>query len=257
MMNARLTVVALSILFATGVSRAEPPERRGGDRDSTSPVAGAPARETVVDLLLQVDRLQTELRQLRGQVETQGHEIERLKAKNRDLAADLDRRLRELEQNRAGTPAGDGAPAKMPGRKPAPLTAEEQKHYDRAFALLKQAHYERAAKDFQGFLAKYPDGALAANARYWLGESRYVVKNYREALVEFRRVLKDHPDSDKLPDALLKVGYVLQELGEVDPARKTLADVIKRYPNTRAARSAEERLARMKTPAKANAKTVR
>lgn len=252
-----LSAALLPVLLLHGVARAEPPERRGGDRDSAAPAAGAPARETVVDLLLQVDRLQTELRQLRGQVETQGHEIERLKAKNRDLAADLDRRLRELEQNRAGTPAGDDAPAKMPGRKPAPLTAEEQKHYDRAFALLKQAHYERAAKDFQGFLAKYPDGALAANARYWLGESRYVVKNYREALVEFRRVLKDHPDSDKAPDALLKVGYVLQELGEGDQARQTLMDVIKRYPNTRAARSAEERLARLKSPAKAKAKTAR
>ncbi len=251
-MAVRLTAVVLSVLVATGAAWAEPPERRGGDRDS-APAAGAPARETVVDLLLQVDRLQTELRQLRGQVETQGHEIERLKAKNRDLAADLDRRLRELEQNRAGTPAGDDAPANTAGRRPSAPSAEEQKHYDRAFALLKQGQYERAARDLQDFLAKYPGGTLAANARYWLGESRYVVKNYREALVEFRRVLKEYPDSDKSPDALLKVGYVLQELGEVDTARKTLADVIKRYPNTRAARSAEERLARLKQPTKAKA----
>lgn len=252
-MRGWLGAALLPFLLWQGAACAEPPERRGGERESAAPAAGAPARETIVDLLLQVERLQTELRQLRGQVETQGHEIERLKAKNRDLAADLDRRLRELEQNRGTTPAGDDAPAKTPGRKPAPLSAEEQKHYDRAFALLKQLHYERAAKEFQNFLAKYPDGALAANARYWLGESRYVVKNYRAALVEFRRVLKDHPDSDKAPDALLKVGYVQQELGETDAARQTLADVIRRHPNTSAARSAEERLARMKKPAKAKA----
>lgn len=256
-MRGWLSAALLPFLLLHGVARAEPPERRGGDRDTAAPAAGAPARETVVDLLLQVDRLQTELRQLRGQVETQGHEIERLKARNRDLAADLDRRLRELEQNRAGAPAGDGAPARTPGRKPPATSAEEQKHYDRAFALLKQAQYERAARDFQDFLAKYPEAALAANARYWLGESRYVVKNYREALVEFRRVFKDHPDSDKAPDALLKIGYVHQELGEVDKAREALADVVRRYPNTRAARSAEERLALLKNPAKTKAKAAR
>ena len=119
--------------------------------------------------------------------------------------------------------------------------------------MLKQGQYERASKALQAFLAKYPKGALAANARYWLGESHYVVKNFREALADFRRVLKDHPDSDKAPDALLKIGYVHQELGEVDKAREALADVVKRYPNTRAARSAGERLAQLKKPAKAKA----
>ena len=112
-----LSAALLPVLLWQGVAWAEPPERRGADRDS-APAAGAPARETVVDLLLQVDRLQTELRQLRGQVETQGHEIERLKAKNRDLAADLDRRLRELERHRGGAAVGDDATA-TPGRKPA------------------------------------------------------------------------------------------------------------------------------------------
>ncbi|MEK7840678.1 MAG: tol-pal system protein YbgF [Pseudomonadota bacterium] len=245
-MRHRLTAWLWSALLVTGTATAEPPERRGGDRETT-PAAVASSRETVVDLLLQVDRLQTELRQLRGQVETQGHEIERLKAKNRDLTADIDRRLRELEQARGGT--GAAAPA---GR-PAVSTAEEQKDYDRAFALLKQGQYERAAKALQAFLVKYPNGALAANARYWLGESHYVIKNFREALADFRRVLKDHPDSDKAPDAQLKIGYVHIELGEPDKARLALADVVKRYPNTRAARSAEERLAQLKKPEKAKA----
>ncbi len=242
----RLTVLLWSALLVAGTATAEPPERRGRDLE-TAPAAATPARETMVDLLLQVDRLQTELRQLRGQVETQGHEIERLKAKNRDLTADIDRRLRELERARGS--AGPDAPAGPP----AVSSAEEQKDYDRAFAVLKQGQYERASKALQAFLAKYPKGALAANARYWLGESHYVVKNFREALADFRRVLKDHPDSDKAPDALLKIGYVHQELGEVDKAREALADVVKRYPNTRAARSAGERLAQLKKPGKAKA----
>jgi tol-pal system protein YbgF len=243
----RLIALAATALLAAAVTAAaEPPERRGGDRDLPASSAPAPARDTVVDLLLQVERLQTELRQLRGQVETQAFEIERLKAKQRDLTADIDRRLREGERGRGAAGSGEDAVPAVPGRKPAAPSAEEQKAYDQAFALLKQGQYERAAKALQDFLARHPDGALAANARYWLGESRYVVKNFREAMTEFRRVLKDHPDSDKAPDALLKVGYVHLELGEADKATQALADVIKRYPNTRAARSAEERLARLK-----------
>jgi len=226
---------------------AEPPERRGGDR-ATAASAIAPARDTVVDLLLQVERLQTELRQLRGQVETQAHEIDRLKSKNRDLAADLDRRLRELERGRSGAAAtGDSPPTPAASdKKPAPPTTEEQKTYDRAFALLKQGRYEQAAKALRAFLARYPQGMLAGNARYWLGESRYVVRSFRDALEEFKRVPRDHPDSDKVADARLKIGLTYIELGQLDQARAALADVSKHHPNTQAARNAEARLARLK-----------
>ncbi len=62
------------------------------------------------------------------------------------------------------------------------------------------------------------------------------------ALPAFRKVVTNYGSSRKLPDALLKIGYCQVELGELGAARKTLADVVRQYPETTAARLASQKL---------------
>jgi len=227
--------------------------------------SATPSRQTLVDLMLQLETLQTELRQLRGQIEVQNHEMGRLRRRQNDLLTDLDRRLRELER-RGGISAPSAASSRPPVATALPegiltpvvppeaavptagatSSVQEQQEYDAAFKLLKQGFYERAAKSFRDFLARHPRSALADNAQYWVGEASYVVRNFRLSLEEFTKVVKDYPNSPKIPDALLKVGYSHYELGDWDRARTTLSQVIARYPNTTVAKSAEIRLAKMK-----------
>jgi tol-pal system protein YbgF len=178
-----------------------------------------------------------------------------MKARDRDLNADFDRRLRELERRGAAAPsARDGADAAASaavgradtsGAGAAPL-GEEQQAYDAAFRLMKQGQYERAAKAFRDYIAKYPRGPLTDNAQYWLGEANYVVRNFKAALEEFNKVLSDFPGSPKAPDALLKVGYSHLELGDGAKGTQALNQVIARYPNSTAAKPAQERLAKLK-----------
>lgn len=206
----------------------------------------APSREALADLLQQLESLQTELRNLRGQVEVQANEIERLKTRQRELLADIDRRVSGLERRGAAVSSpetlssGGGVAASLPA------SAQEQKDYDAAFSLMKQGLYERAAKGFRDFNAKYPQSALRDNAQYWLGEGYYVSRNFRQAFEEFAKVVSDYPKSLKTPDALLKIGYCYYELGEWTKARANLNQVIARYPGTPTAKSAEQRLAKMK-----------
>ena len=243
----------LAVLLAPAAPAAGAPEsaRPGLPPVVELGVGGASAapsasREALTDLLQQLETLQAEVRNLRGQVEVQANEIERLKTRQRELLADIDRRLSELE--RRGTaaapaeapPGGNATPVASPG------SAQEQQDYDAAFTLMKQGFYERAAKGFRDFLAKYPQSALRDNARYWLGEAYYVARNFRQALEEFGKVMSDHPKSPKVTDALLKTGYSHYELGEWGRARESLNQVLERYPDTPAAKSAEQRLAKMK-----------
>ncbi|MEW6332097.1 MAG: tol-pal system protein YbgF [Pseudomonadota bacterium] len=208
-----------------------------------APASSPPSREVLADLLQQLESLQTELRSLRGQVEVQTNEIERLKARQRDLLADIDRRVGELERRgTTGAPAASAAPV---AAAPA-ITPQEQKDYDTAFTLMKQGQYDRAAKGFRDFLANHPQSTLRDNARYWLGEAYYVKRDFRKALAEFTRLGSDHPESPKLPDAMLKIGYCRYDLGEWAKAREALNQVIARYPGQPAAKSAEQRLAKMK-----------
>jgi tol-pal system protein YbgF len=126
--------------------------------------------------------------------------------------------------------------------------------YQQAFNLLKQSLYEQAIKAFREFLAEHPASEYADDAQYWLGEAHYVTREFEPALVEYRALAATYPDSPKLTQALLKIGYTLQELGRIDEARAALQDLAQRYPGTSSARLAEERLAAL--PAAAAAGTT-
>lgn len=120
--------------------------------------------------------------------------------------------------------------------------AGEQAAYDAAFAALREGRYAESARRFSSFLEQFPNGDLADNATYWLGESYYVTQNYRIALDTFRALLNQFPDSAKAPDAALKVGYCHYELREWAEAERQLNDVMARFPNTTVARLAQSRL---------------
>jgi tol-pal system protein YbgF len=118
----------------------------------------------------------------------------------------------------------------------------ERAAYDSAFASLRAGDYVTSARAFQAYLSNYPDGALAPNAWYWLGESYYVTQNYPIALQSFDTLLQRFPDSSKAPDAMLKRGFALIELGQAGPGTATLERLVTQYPGSDAARLATSRL---------------
>lgn len=120
--------------------------------------------------------------------------------------------------------------------------AGEQASYDTAFAALREGRYAESARRFSAFLQQYPEGDLADNATYWLGESYYVTQNYQIALDTFRSLLAKYPQSAKTQDALLKVGYCLYELKQWNEAETALNEVVVRYPDSTVARLAQGRL---------------
>ena len=239
---AGLSIPPLTEAVAAEGSRLPPVVELGA---GSTPASPAPSREALADLLQQLETLQGEMRNLRGQVEVQANEIERLKTRQRELLADIDRRVSELERRGTAAAAPETSAPAAPGPAAPASSAQEQQDYDAAFNLMKQGFYERAAKGFRDFLAKYPQSALRDNARYWLGEAYYVARKFRQALEEFGKLVSDHPTSPKVPDAMLKTGYSHYELGEWAKARENLNQVIARYPGTPTAKSAEQRLAKM------------
>ncbi len=217
--------------------------------------------QTLVEMLMRLERMQAEVQRLHGDAEVQGHDIESLKRRQRDLSQDIDRRLRQIEQAAAAakaapeTPPAQTLPPVAPPATslPPPDTAaktdvsREQVMYQRALDGLKASRYDQAISDFQAFLTSYPKSEYAANAQYWLGEANYVTRRFETAATHFKKIIDSYPASTKLADATLKLGFAYYELGDREQARKTLNDVAARYPATAAARLATERLQKMKS----------
>lgn len=212
-----------------------------------------------VELLNRLAQLQTEVQTLRNQVEQLQNENEQAKQRNRDQYLDLDTRLQRLEGGSVNPPpavspaaaVGSAAPAPaasvapaVPGNGGAASVAatDEQALYSAAFEALKRGDYVESARGFQAYLHAFPQGALAPNAWYWLGESYYVTQNYPVALQSFDSLLTQFPNSSKASDALLKKGYSQIEMKQIDAGRQTLGRVIGQYPDSDASRLAQSRL---------------
>jgi len=117
--------------------------------------------------------------------------------------------------------------------------------YDAAYQDLTRGNHGLAIMGFEEILQLYPSSELADNAQYWLGETYYVQKDYEKALEAFRKVPLAYPAGDKVPAALLKIGYCLVELGETAAASEALQDLIDRFPGSQEARLADDKLGRL------------
>jgi tol-pal system protein YbgF len=105
-----------------------------------------------------------------------------------------------------------------------------------------EGRYPQAINDFRGFLQTYPASPLASEAQYWLGESYYVVQDYDAARESFINLGLRYPNSERLPEALLKLGYVYEMQGDMGRAREVLQKLLQVYPETQAAGLAKQRL---------------
>ena len=204
--------------------------------------------QSLVQLTQQVDSLERRADQLQGRAETLEHDATTTSKRQRQLYADLDARIQDLERSVAARGSGSVLDSGRlpPGQLPVP-DGSDRDNYQVAFELVKEERYDLAAKAFRQFLVEFPDSELADNAQYWLAESYYASDQFEQALQDFEVVISDYPRSRKVPDALLKIGYCNYNLKRWDAARATLSRVQSDYPETTAARLAGEYLKRMES----------
>ncbi|MEM1243455.1 MAG: tol-pal system protein YbgF, partial [Pseudomonadota bacterium] len=101
---------------------------------------------------------------------------------------------------------------------------------------------EQAQVAMESYLKNHPQGHYISNAHYWLGEL-YLLKNQtQKALTQFQVVANRYPQSPKIPDALLKIGFVYYDIGQFVKAKQQLLQVTQKYPNTTVAQLANNRL---------------
>ncbi len=268
----RLATISVLAVLSIGASTAAGAQSRLSLADRVARLeaqaqgAGQGQAQSQIELLNRIEQLQAEVQSLRNTVEQQQFEIEGLKRSARERQIELDARIARLEGGVAVVPpapraSASGALVAEPvldnlapsvptgaGLDPAPApiaaagTGDEKTMYDQAFAALRDGRYAESARLFRAFLDAHPNGELAPNALYWLGESYYVTQNFQIALDTFDELLRRFPQSPKAQDALLKVGYCHYELKQWPEAERALNEVVRRYPDTTVARLAQGRL---------------
>ena len=213
----------------------------------------------IIQLLNQIEQLNSELAKLRGQNEVLANQNDQLTKRQKDFYLDIDTRLRKLEGLPADLPpaapvssvvpsAGPVPPATLAVAAPASAATREQENraYDVGSNLFKRGDFQAAIRAFQTFMKDFPASPLVSNAQYWIGICYSNLKDYTNARSSQESLLKMFPDSPKAPDALLAIASIQMESSDNGSARNTLEDIIARFPASDAAAKARTRLAQLR-----------
>lgn len=228
-------------LLAASVVWAQPQAQTGS----------AAGNDSAARMILQLQQMREEIRELRGQVESQALEIENLSRRQRDQYLDLDRRLNALasgvEPRMPGTgsapsaenPVAEGSvasggessvqpppPSAQDGGTPAVAAPEVRPALDRNPEIVTlpdpgdapvRALREPTAAEQQ----RYDDAFLA------LRETRYA-----DAAEGFDSFLQDFPDSTYAPNALYWLGEVYYVTRDFETALMQFETLLERYPDS-------------------------
>lgn len=230
-----LSSMAVVVIFSNGLSA----QAQVYNQNSASRQAGAEIR---------LQQMETQIRELTGRVEEQNYEIGQLKEKLLDLQnAQIKSQSAapSIGASQIGVPERAPTSAAVPfqtpkisGMKTATpignannvLPTEATAQYEAAFANLKAKNYDQAQAGFESFLKKHDKHLLAANAKYWLGETYYVRRDYKTAAKTFAEGFQTFPESAKAPDMLLKLGLALNGMGKKSDACVALSQVSVKFP---------------------------
>lgn len=256
-----LALLLAGVLLATGTIGCAAPARpmreditpRGGDVEKlqarldqfekNQAATMKTIRESQANLGADLGAVRDELRTLRGQIEGMDKSPQ-LKRQLDDLSA----RVADLENARkSGSREPDRQrPEAAAVEPPAEQKTDPKTAYNACYKLFKDGQNVKAREEFQKFLTQHPKTPYSGSAQFWIAETWYVDDKYEKAIVEYEKVIKGYPASEKVPHAMLKQGMAFQKLDDDGSAKIVYQQIVKKYPQTQQAKVARARLSELK-----------
>lgn len=231
--------------------------------DNNTPISGNPSW----DLLQKAQSLENQIRELRGKIEEQDHQIDQLSKELNNRYADLDQRIKLLqpedqdnqqqdnnqqENTQQNTPPAaktDTADQKQPAATPIakPHTAGttgnqqdlEKAAYTVALDAYKQGGAKKAIAPMQNFIKSYPNSVYTGNAYFWLAEFNLAIEpaNYKEAKKNYEVVAAKYPSSSKAPRALYQLYSIANDVDKNPATAKVYKNkLLSAYPKSEEAK---------------------
>ncbi|WP_144393820.1 tol-pal system protein YbgF [Pleionea sediminis] len=184
------------------------------------------------DVMFQINAIQEELQNLRGQVEEHEYKLKQLQDRQRDLYKDIERRLSQL-QNMGQVSSSSSSDSSESSDSSSNLSSikSDDVHgaYQEIFSKVRAKKYAEAVTEYKAFLTQYPNSQYEASVHYWLGQIYFIQQNLDAALNEYKIVTSKHGNSSRAPDAMVKQGKVLVLQNKLDEAKAIFNKVIENY----------------------------
>lgn len=205
--------------------------------------------QSMFDLQSQIEAQNAELRRLRGQLEELTHGLKEAEGRQKDFYVDLDTRVRHFESLEAAAPP-PVPPAPQPESPSDASDADdpvvENRSYESAYRLFKGGSHQKAVTAFQEFLKKYPDSVYVPNVHFAMGSAYFALKDYKNAVASYQLLQVKYSYSPKVAEAMFGIADSYQELDNMVAVKKTLRQIVAKYPGSEMADKAKKRLASLK-----------
>jgi tol-pal system protein YbgF len=208
----------------------------------------ADVRKLAADIQASIDITKTEMQAMNGKIDDMSISI---KKPSEDLVRyreDADKRIIALEDRIIRLQSTQDELTKKVGEltqaKAVPATPDSI--YMKGLDTFKAGDMPAAREIFTKFLEQYPQHELAANAHYWIGETHYSEKSYEPAILSFQEVIKNYPQKEKVPAAMLKQAMAFKAINDTKSAKYVLKKLGEGFPKSDEAIKAKELLKEMK-----------
>ena len=192
------------------------------------------ARKAIVDLRQQIRTLTEANQRARIQLADQ---VEALEQEVMRLRGDMEQLTRPGGARGTSSTAGGGRAPDAQSQDP-----REQSAFDQSMETFRKGQYKETIQNLTAFMTLYPDSTLTHTAQFYLGSSRYALKDFKGAMGTLQAMVQKYPTQQRAPDALLMVAACQIELNNRPGAKVTLQRIIKDYKGTPAADTATKRL---------------
>ena len=200
----------------------------------------------VGDLQARFGDLETTARDLTGQVERLGHDLDQSRKDAAQARAEINALNDKVERLLAQpAPAEAAAPDPQTGGPPAPTAPavaaapDENTEYQQARQVLDSGDFAGGAAAMQAFVLHFPNSPRVGTAQYWSGRAYAARNQHAEAAAAFARSLKGWPQASWAGDSVVQLAGSLTALKRPADACKALGEFDARYAakastNTRA-----------------------
>lgn len=205
------------------------------------------------DLGADMDTVKQELARLKGLVEGGKDRLDTIESQVNKVSEELDLRFQGLAEKtkiKESANEAEKQAAIEEAKTKERLFADPKGFLEHVVALVNDQKAGEARKLLREFLLRAKDDKkldrYGGDAQFLIGETYFLEANYQLAATEYNNVRKSYPKSEKIPEALYKMGMCFENLKLPDDAKLFYQTLIKQHPKADATRRAKERLKELK-----------
>jgi tol-pal system protein YbgF len=199
--------------------------------------------------LIEIKRFPTLLPQLLPQPQPQQpqpQQEEKKETKEAQKKQPSGKKAKEVKKEEQASAPAQPTP-QAPSQPPPTARLSPQEVFNMANSDYLKGNFDLAIAGFKMYMEQFPESPLVDDCLYWIGECDFSQKKFKEAVDQFNDLILNYPNGNKIPEAYLKKGICLEELGQKEEALSVYKLLVSKFPLEEETKIAQQKIKELTT----------